>query len=241
MVVFVVDKSLDLLRDQVDAAAPGRSKASDGSIGDPDHAARTSAHNPEDTEDSSDGNDPDNQVDARDITHDPDSGADMHVVTESIRQSRDRRVHLVIFNKRIFSSYSTASRRAWEWGPYSGSNDHSKHAHVEANDLYNDTLTPWKIGIDMAVDISDASISKIITGVWGAALGTGANRRSTGAILQDAADESDIPVGDVDEQALADALAPELLEEIQAGLGELVRRIVREELDKTKTIGTLTS
>ena len=145
MVDFVVDKSLDVLLGQLNAHAPGRDKSSDGSIGDAAHQGRPSAHNPQDTEDSSDGNDPDNQVDARDFTHDPDSGADMHRMTEEIRLSRDRRVNLVIWNRRQFSSYSTSTRKAWTWGPYSGSNPHDKHAHVETNDLYNDDLTPWKV------------------------------------------------------------------------------------------------
>lgn len=143
---WVVDKSLDVLLAQINAAAPSRDKSSDGSIGDPAHAATVSAHNPQDTEDSSDGNDPDNQVDARDITHDPRfAGSDMAQVTEAIRMSKDRRVRLVIFNKRIFASYATATRPAWAWGPYIGQNDHSKHAHVETNDVHNDELQPWSI------------------------------------------------------------------------------------------------
>lgn len=145
MVDFVVDKSLNVLLDQLNRHAPNRSKASDGSIGDPAHAARVSAHNPQDTADSSDGNDPDDQVDARDFTHDPANGADMNEMTEDIRASRDRRVRLVIWNRRQFSSYSTDSRKAWEWGAYSGTNDHTKHAHVEVNDLFNDDLSPWKV------------------------------------------------------------------------------------------------
>lgn len=145
---WVVDRSLDVLLAQIDAAAPGRSKASDGSIGDAAHAASVSAHNPQRTWESSDGNDPDFQVDARDITHDPRfAGSDMGLVTEAIRQSKDRRVRLVIFNKRIFASYANGSRPAWTWGPYSGDNDHSKHAHVETNDLHNDSLAPWRISL----------------------------------------------------------------------------------------------
>lgn len=156
--VWVLDRSLVRLTDQVNSAAPGRSKASDGSLGDPAHQATVSAHNPEDTEDSSDRNDPDNQVDAKDITHDPRfPGSDMRIVTEGIRQSRDRRIRLVIFNKRIFSSYPTSSRPAWAWGPYIGSNDHSKHAHVETNDVYNDQTHDWVItalgGSTMVTDL----------------------------------------------------------------------------------------
>lgn len=145
MVDFVVDKGLDVLRDQLNAHAPNRRKDSDGSIGDADHQTRTSAHNPQDTEDSADGNDPDNQVDARDFTHDPANGADMHQMTEEIRLSRDPRVELVIWDEEQFSSYSTPTRKAWEWGPYSGTNRHKKHAHVQVRDVGNDNTAPWRV------------------------------------------------------------------------------------------------
>lgn len=241
MVNFVVDRSLDVLLGEIDAVAPNRSKASDGSIGDPDHQTRVSAHNPEDTEDSSDGNDPDNQVDARDFTHDPANGADMHQVTEIIRRRRDRRIRLVIFYERIFSSYATATRKAWEWGPYSGENDHTRHAHVETNDNYNDTLNPWGVEEEMGMAITDADITRIAAGMWGALLGSGSNRRSTGAILQDAADESDIPMGDLDELALADVLSKQILANLEEGFEGVVRRVVREEIDRTKMAGAFTS
>ena len=43
---WIVAPSLDALLAQLNALAPGRSRASDGSIGDAAHAARTSNHNP---------------------------------------------------------------------------------------------------------------------------------------------------------------------------------------------------
>lgn len=159
---WVVDKSLDVLLGQVNAAAPRRDRSSDGSIGDPAHQATVSAHNPQDTEDSSDGNDPDQQVDARDITHDPRfPGSDMGLVTEAIRVSRDRRVRLVIFNKRIFASYAAVNRPAWTWGPYAGDNDHSKHAHVETNDVHNDELQPWTISLGGDVAFTELDSNRI--------------------------------------------------------------------------------
>lgn len=145
---WVVDRGLDVLLAQINAAAPDRSKASDGSIGDPAHQARESDHNPESPPPA--GN-PDEQVDARDFTHDPAHGADMGVVTEAIRKSRDRRVKYVIFNRRIFSSYATATRKAWEWGPYDGEDPHENHAHVSVNDVHHDETQLWAIGIDMGL------------------------------------------------------------------------------------------
>lgn len=151
MVDFVVDKGLDKLLAQIDEAAPNRSKASDGSIGDEAHQGTSSKHNPEDTEDSQDRNDPDNQVDARDFTHDPANNADMHVVSESIRQSRDARVYLVIFDGEQFSSYAKDGYPPFTWRPYYGENKHRQHMHIEVNDYHNDDTSPWKIGIDMGL------------------------------------------------------------------------------------------
>lgn len=145
MVEFVVDKSLDVLLKQLNDHAPNRSKASDGSIGDAAHASRDSAHNPQDTEDSQDHNDPDHQVDARDFTHDPAHGADMADFTEQLRVSRDERLYLVIFNHRQFSSYARDGHPPFTWRPYSGSDPHTGHAHVEVNDYHNDDTRPWRV------------------------------------------------------------------------------------------------
>lgn len=141
------DPCLLILRDQVDRAAPNRSKASDGTIGDEAHQGTDSAHNP----------DAENEVDALDLTHDPASGADMAVLTESLRVSRDDRLYLVIFDERQFSSYSKNGIPPFTWRPYSGSNPHDRHAHIETNDKTHDESRPWKIGIDMGLSSEEAS------------------------------------------------------------------------------------
>lgn len=146
MSTWVADLGLLKLRSQVDRAAPKRRRDSDGLVGDADHAARTSDHNPE--EPAPAGNPP-RQVDAVDLTHDPANRADMGVVTEAIRRSRDRRVKYVIFNGRMFASYARIGRKAWEWGPYDGSDQHEGHAHVSVNDEHHDETQDWEIGIDM--------------------------------------------------------------------------------------------
>jgi hypothetical protein len=144
MANWVVDKGLDVLLAQINAAAPGRSKASDGSIGDPAHQATESDHNPEHP--APPGN-PDYQVDARDFTHDPAHGADMGMVSEAIRRSHDPRVAYVIFSRRIYSG--NPGPAPWTWRTYTGSDPHTNHMHVSVLDLTHDQTQPWQIGIDM--------------------------------------------------------------------------------------------
>lgn len=122
-------EALVKLREQVNALAPRRSKASDGTIGDVAHAGRKSDHNP----------DARGIVCAIDITHDPAGGMDAGQLAETLRLRRDRRIKYVIFNKRIFSSAVSA----WEWRPYTGANAHKKHVHISVmTDAVNDAL-PW--------------------------------------------------------------------------------------------------
>lgn len=151
MVEFVVDRAALKLRAQIDAVAPGRRKDSDGTIGDPAHQARDSAHNPEDSADADAPGNPDQQVDAIDITHDPAHGCDIGEFWENIRASKDRRAKFAIFNRRCFSNYAVAGYSAFTWRPYSGENPHDKHGHLEIDDRYHDQVHDWQIGsgVDM--------------------------------------------------------------------------------------------
>lgn len=152
---WTVDKGLDRLLAQINEAAPDRSKASDGSIGDADHAARASDHNPEDSSEADAPGNPDEQVDARDFTHDPAHGADMNIVAESIRKSKDRRVKYVIWNRRIYSGND--GPQPWVWRAYAGTNPHDHHMHVSVEDDTHDQTQDWSIGIgdDMALTTTD--------------------------------------------------------------------------------------
>jgi lysozyme family protein len=132
-----VAKSLQVLRDQVNAAHPRRRKENDGTIGDAAHRARTSDHNPW-VKDGAVG-----VVTALDITHDPAHGVDTYAMAETLRRNRDRRVKYVISNRRIFSS----QLHAWEWHPYTGANPHDRHVHISVlpdKALYDDR-TPWNL------------------------------------------------------------------------------------------------
>jgi hypothetical protein len=143
---WVVDKGILRLREQINAAAPNRSKASDGTIGDAAHSARDSDHNPESPAPA--GN-PDNQVDALDVTHDPAHGADMGEVSEAIRLSKDRRVKYVIFNRRIYSGRK--GPQPWVWRPYTGTDPHTNHMHVSVEDDTHDQTQDWQITLEAPV------------------------------------------------------------------------------------------
>lgn len=128
---WYVAPALDKLLAQLNSMAPNRSKKSDGSIGDTAHKAGKSEHNP----------DWDGEVDARDFTHDPANGADMHVIAERLRASRDKRILYVIWNRRYFSP-----KTGWQWMPYTGPNPHDKHMHVSVADPYDNETSEWAIG-----------------------------------------------------------------------------------------------
>jgi peptidoglycan hydrolase-like protein with peptidoglycan-binding domain len=110
--------SLLALIDQLNAAHPGRSIKSDGTIGDARHSASVSDHNP----------DASGIVRAADITHDPSHGVDIAQLAEQLRRSRDPRIKYVIANRRIFAGL--AGPQPWVWRDYNGSNPHTSHVHV---------------------------------------------------------------------------------------------------------------
>lgn len=137
MATWRVSKAIGSLRDEVNARWPGRTKTSDGTLGDAAHSARESDHNPDEN----------GIVHAMDITAwDPDGAGPSpdlgDLIAETLRAGRDPRIKYVIHDDRMFSSYATRTRKAWEWGPYSGANRHRLHVHVS---VYGDTAGPWGI------------------------------------------------------------------------------------------------
>lgn len=128
-------RALEVLRAEIDAIAPGRSRASDGTIGDAAHRNRASDHNPN----------PAGVVCAIDITHDPAHGADMARIAEQIRTRRHPALKYVIFDRRIASASS-----GWAWRTYTGRDPHDRHMHVSvgvgpdgrSTGPYDDT-SPW--------------------------------------------------------------------------------------------------
>lgn len=167
-----VARSLEKLRDQVDAASPNRNKASDGTIGDADHQNRTSDHNPWCGP---------GVVTAIDITHDPAKGVDIDKLTDDLQESRDPRIKYVIANRMIMSGNPGPS--PWVWRSYSGSNPHTQHFHLSVNcGAGMDDTRPWKLpslrGIggsqpveptpreDEDMPLTDKEIARIAEAVW---------------------------------------------------------------------------
>lgn len=134
------------LRKQVDGMWPNRSKASDGTIGNTEHSARESDHNP----------DTDGYVKAMDITHDPAHGLDSRKLAEALLASRDPRLKYVISNAEIASGEKGPA--PWTWRPYHGANAHRHHCHISVRSevhLFNSEV-PWRLD---AVGKPDATTS----------------------------------------------------------------------------------
>lgn len=134
-------KSLEQLRNQVNAKWPARSKDSDGSVGDARHQAeRSSDHNPW----ISDGSGP-NVVSAIDITHDPAHGFDSYKFADLLLAKQDPRLKYVISDRRIGSG--PAGVQPGVWRKYTGTNPHDHHCHISvvSDKARFDSVALWDI------------------------------------------------------------------------------------------------
>lgn len=139
--------SLVRLRDQVNAAYPNRSRASDGTIGDTAHAASASDHNPNGA----------GVVCAMDLTHDPGNGFDAHALADHLIANRHSNLKYVISNSRIAGAWS-----GWRWQNYAGSNPHNKHIHVSVGVGSDGRSTPPYDGTqDWSINIKGGSMNPI--------------------------------------------------------------------------------
>lgn len=149
-----IAESLEILRRQLNAAFPNRSKVSDGGIGDAAHASRGSDHNPWVRAGNM------GIVTARDFTHDPKGGVDCNWLAKKLVESRDPRIKYIIWNKQICSS----KQQPWKWRPYNGINAHRHHLHlsVDADPKLYDSTAPWDLDIAQAhnpiADLTDEEI-----------------------------------------------------------------------------------
>lgn len=137
----------------------------------------------------------------------------------------------------IFDGWIWSRSNGWQKVAFTG-DDHDDHIHISGLASDDENAAGWPAvenGGDMT--ISDEDLKRIAGAVWSAAFGPVGARESAGQRLADAADESDTPAVDVDEEALATALATPLVDAIVTGLDGRLRQIVREELDKTRLAG----
>jgi hypothetical protein len=145
--------SLIALINECDARWPARSKLSDGSIGNAEHAARASDHNP----DRSAGG----VVRAVDITS---KGINVDELLAAL--IGDDRVWYVIWNRRICSR-----THAWKWLPYTGSSPHTEHVHVSIRRTgpAETGTARWFKSLPAATEvpdvITDADVDKIAAAV----------------------------------------------------------------------------
>jgi hypothetical protein len=140
--------SLVVLRNQINAYAPHRSKASDGTIGDASHSSRCSRHNPNGSD----------VVTALDLTHDPAGGCDIHAIAEQVRRRPHPELSYLISRSRI-AGRSTG----WAWHAYTGSNPHNVHVHFgvgQGSDCSPqppyDSTAPW-----IALEDDDMNIGEL--------------------------------------------------------------------------------
>lgn len=134
-------RSLKQLHAEINATAPERSIATDGWIGDADHATRDSDHNPW-VEDA----DGIGVVRARDFTHDPDGGLDCDMLADYLAGQLGKHPALgpgayLIWEARIIST----DRLEDGWRPYPGTNAHRSHLHVSVatRAAGYDSNAPW--------------------------------------------------------------------------------------------------
>lgn len=142
-----VAKSLLKLRDQIDKLAPGRSKASDGTIGDVHHCGASSSTSDHCPRIISSGV---GVVAAMDVTNDPAHGCSAAGIAASLHASRDPRIKYIIWNRRIANSSAVGGNEAWAWRPYTGANPHDHHVHlsVKADVAQYDGEQAWMLEVD---------------------------------------------------------------------------------------------
>jgi hypothetical protein len=178
-----VAPSLDRLYAQLHELAPRRSKESDGSIGNTEHASRTSDHNPWWVHGGQ------SYVTARDFTHDPRGGLSCEWLAEQLRRGRDPRVKYVIWDQCIMAGASGPS--PWTWRPYIGANPHECHLHLSVvADARALARTPWQLA-PLEDDDMSAETERLIREIHDEVTGRLDNRRGPlGAEIPNGGDET---------------------------------------------------
>lgn len=141
-VKWYVDEGLAVLIAQWKREHPG---AVVYTIGDASHASRTSEHNPEPAG-SAPGADY-GEVDAADfMIGNGVTKADLQDLRDQLVAHRDARLLYVIWDGHITSSVVAP----WAERGYTGSDKHTDHVHVSANDAFDANTKPWTLEDDVA-------------------------------------------------------------------------------------------
>lgn len=141
---WYLNRALTNFRSAVNAAYPGRDKASDGTIGDEAHQASSSDHNP----------DTDGSVDAWDMDVDLRSGNDGAAIAEL------KRVFQAHPSSKYWIHNDQISFRSEGWRPrsyaYAGAsrNRHTQHVHWNTRESHEDSAAPWILEDDLTPEES---------------------------------------------------------------------------------------
>jgi len=186
------------LRAEFDRVAPGRDRASDGTIGDAAHRHRVSDHNPDETgavpiRDA----DRTNEVHAIDIDTDLRTpGLTMEKVVQFLltrcRSGAETRLRYIIYNRRVWEASN-----GWRQRAYTGESPHTEHAHFSASyDTKKEASTAsWHLeDIPVALTADDKKwisdqINAQVAKIWNYKVdvdvsASGANLQPTGGVLR---------------------------------------------------------
>jgi len=236
---WVLVASLASLRDEFDALAPDRDRASDGSIGDAAHQAEPSDHNPDDTPGVvTPFSDPDSIPEVHAIDVDSDlrkagwsMGRAVDIIAARHQAGLDNRLQYIIYSRKI------ASRSwGWTWRDYTGADPHTGHAHFSARYGSGSTgnpendVRPWGLLKEDDMDATEmtawakspAGQQAIAAAVWGAK--PWASDYSTAVALQNGyrntvtVSTAIAQLDQVDEQALGAVVVSGLLDPLKAAI-----------------------
>ena len=164
MASWILVPCLVSLRNEFNRLAPGRDKASDGSIGDTSHQQSSSDHNPDET-----GRTPYTDADHLNEVHAIDVDDDLRrpgwtmdkcleIIVTRHREGRDDRLQNIIYNRRIWS-------RSWGWTAraYTGASAHTEHAHFSARYTTSQESSGKAWGLLEADDVTKSEFTSWMT------------------------------------------------------------------------------